>query len=279
MSWKCPNCQGFLTEPDVFVGVCPSCSKLFDKPISSGEITAGIKSEILATKKIGNEQLTTLKSLDKCEAVNLFQDLYLAFIDNKELDQEEVNVLNTLKSISNLSNEDVNYQDNILPYLYVLAVRTNQPLPVVDVQISGSGPVILKKDEKAHCVDNAVLKEIRSVSLGYEGGSRGVSFRIMKGVSYRIGSHRGHLKKEDQLVETSRGILFLTGKRLFFHPNPGNKPLSLPLGKIFSYNCFENGLEIYKDGREKGYFFVLAKKSSAEIFGICLAHLLAQTDA
>ena len=113
------------------------------------------------------------------------------------------------------------------------------------------------------------------MQLGYEGGSRGVSLRIVKGVYYRIGAHKGRMRSETQLVETSRGFLIVTNKRLFLQPYSGNPPLSIPLDKILSYGCFRNGMEVYKDGRQKGYFFAIDSASSVEILGICLGHLLA----
>jgi hypothetical protein len=136
-------------------------------------------------------------------------------------------------------------------------------------------PLIFKKGELVHYGSAAVLREDRVVSLGYQGGSQGVSIRIMKGVSYRVGTHRGHIVKENQLVQTSAGVLIITNQRLFLVPTSGNKPLSIPLDKIQFYRCSENALEVYKEGREKGYFFIM-QSGAVEIFGICLGALLQQ---
>jgi len=128
-----------------------------------------------------------------------------------------------------------------------------------------------------HFADSSVLKELKSVSLGYSGGSHGISFTIVKGIRYRVGAHRGHMVKEDRLVETSRGVLIITNQRVLLYPFPGYKPFSIPLNKILSYQCFNNGINnIYKEGREKGYFFAMSKSSSIEIFGLCLGYLLGQ---
>jgi hypothetical protein len=55
---------------------------------------------------------------------------------------------------------------------------------------------------------------------------------------------------------------------------PGNKPVSIPLTKVLSYNCYNNGIEVYKEGREKGYFFSVKDSGAVELFGICLGFLL-----
>ena len=146
----------------------------------------------------------------------------------------------------------------------------------MNLQIEGSSPVILKKGEVVHFADKAVLKEVKSVSLGYSGGSHGVSFPIGGGIRYRVGAHKGHIQREDRLLETSRGALIISNQRLFLHPSPGHKPLSIPLNKILSYQCFGNGIEVYKEGREKGYFLSIEKSGSVELFGLCMGHLLGQ---
>ena len=56
------------------------------------------------------------------------------------------------------------------------------------------------------------------------------------------------------------------------HPFPGKKSVNVPLNKVTSYNCYENGIEIWKDGREKSSFF--APNGSVEVLGLCLGHLL-----
>jgi len=235
-----------------------------------------VENGIILLKDVKEGWISFLKTLDKKEILAVFFRLYNKFIDNKELDEKEIKILEILKTSLNLTNEDVNYFDDILPYLYVNAVRTGKKLPVLSVKREDGGQIVLKKGEETYCADNAVLKEMKSVSLGYKGGSTGFSFRIAKGVNYRIGGHRGHVVKEDRFVETSRGILLLTNKRLFMSPYPGNKPLNIPLNKILSHNCFDNGIEVYKEGREKGYFLSLGKSGSVEIFGICLGHLFNQ---
>ncbi|MDP3058512.1 MAG: hypothetical protein Q8N36_03540, partial [bacterium] len=160
------------------------------------------------------------------------------------------------------------------PYIYVNSIKKEGKLPSVNLRIESGGQVILKKDEIVHFADTAVLKELKTVSLGYSGRSHGISFPIAKGIRYRVGAFRGHMLKEDRLVETSQGALLITTQRLFLHPFPGHKPVSIPLNKILSYQCFNNGIEVYKEGREKGYFFAIGKSGPVEIFGLCLGHLL-----
>jgi hypothetical protein len=75
-------------------------------------------------------------------------------------------------------------------------------------------------------------------------------------------------------VEIARGVLVLTNQRLLFVPVEGSKQINVALNKIVSYKCYENGVELYVERREKGYLLVFVKSSAVEIFGLCLGFLL-----
>jgi tetratricopeptide (TPR) repeat protein len=235
-----------------------------------------IVSEIVKNKDIAEQQIELLKKQDKESLITFYSKVYEAFETDKELDESEINTLKKIQDTFSLSNDDVNFDERVRPYIYVYSVKKEGMLPTVNLRIEGGSPVILRKDEIVHFADSAVLKEVKSVSLGYSGGSHGVSFPIGGGIRYRVGGYRGHVVKEDRLLETSRGVLIISNQRLFLHPSAGHKPLSIPLNKILSYQCFENGIEVYKEGKEKGHFFSIGKGGSVELFGLCLGHLLKQ---
>lgn len=237
---------------------------------------SNIQGEIVQNKDITEQQIELLKKQDKKSLINLYSKIYEEFESNKELDESEINTLKKIQEAFSLSNDDVDFDDRVRPYIYVYSVKKEGTLPTMNLQIEGSSPVILKKGEVVHFADNAVLKEVKSVSLGYSGGSHGVSFPIGGGIRYRVGAHKGHIQREDRLIETSRGALIISNQRLLLHPSPGHKPMSIPLNKILSYQCFGNGIEVYKEGREKGYFLSIGKAGSVELFGLCMGHLLGQ---
>jgi uncharacterized Zn finger protein (UPF0148 family) len=261
--------------------LCKECKAIQEAEIAKkkAELStelSNIQSEIVKNKDITEHQIALLKQQDKKSLINLYSKVYEEFESNKELDESEINTLKKIQDAFNLSNDDVNFDDRVRPYIYVYSVKQEGTLPTVNLRIEGGSPVILKKGEVVHFADTAVLKEVKSISLGYSGGSHGISFPIGGGIRYRVGAHRGHIQREDRLVETSRGALIISNQRLFLHPSPGHKPLSIPLNKILSYQCFGNGIEIYKEGREKGYFLSIKKSGSVELFGLCLGHLLGQ---
>lgn len=272
MAKFCKNCGKKLSIFTTFTSetLCKDCKTTFEIELSK------VEEEILATKNLTKQQLELLKKQNKQSGLKLYSKIYEQFEADKELDEVEIETLQKIQEALSLTNEDIKFDERIRPYLYVNMIRKEGKLPSVDLHIEGSGQVILKKEEIIHFADTAVLKELKRVSLGYSGGSHGISFTIAKGVRYRVGAHKGHIKKEDRFVETSRGVLIITNQRLFLHPLPGHKPVSIPLKKILSYHCFNNGIEVYKEGREKGYFFAIGKSGSVEIFGLCLGHMLGQ---
>lgn len=233
--------------------------------------------EIRTSKELGPGAEEWLKSLDRGKAKTVFNTVYDAFNIDSHLDMQEVETLRKIKGVAGLSDEEVRYDDRVLPYLFGAMIEAEGKLPVLHLQLDNLGPLLLKRNETVHFARPAKLKEMKVVQVGYVGGSQGVSLRIAKGVHYRIGSSRGHLVKDEHYVVTSAGAIIITNQRVLLHPSAGNKPVSIDLKKVLSYNCYENGLIIYKEGREKGFLFVLDKPIYNEIAGMCLGFLTANS--
>lgn len=205
----------------------------------------------------------------------VFNIVYGAFNADSHLDKQELGTLLDIQKAAGLSDEEVDYDDRIYPYIYGTMIEAEGKLPVVDQTQTGSNQVLLKRNEIVHFAQVAELKEMKVVQVGYEGGSQGISFRIAKGVRYHVGASRGHLVKDERYIVTSAGTLIITNQRVLLAPSAGNKPVSIDLKKILSYNCYEDGLIIYKSGRDKGFLFVLDKPIYNEVAGMCLGFLTA----
>ena len=93
-------------------------------------------------------------------------------------------------------------------------------LPFAETRVDG---VMLKAGEVAHVVvSGAALVEPKRLPGQWQGGSRGVSIRIAKGVSYRTGSSRGTYQQgaeiltpvdEGRFVVTNRRCVFIGSRR------------------------------------------------------------------
>ncbi len=83
-------------------------------------------------------------------------------------------------------------------------------LPVVN-----SETLKLTKSETCHFMGDAYYCKIRQGTVGYEGGNNGVSLKVMKGVSFRVGNYKGHYIK-DEIIERTNGLIYLTNKKIVF---------------------------------------------------------------
>jgi hypothetical protein len=218
-----------------------------------------------------------LKRLDKGDALKLYNQLYDKFAADKELEDREIETLLKLQTAAGLSDSEIGYSERVLPYYYASFIKNKGKVPTADLTLPEGQTLILKKDEVTHFANATILKELRSVAVGYEGRSAGGSVRVMKGAYFRLGGYKGHLLKEDRLVNISQGLLVLTNKRLLLSPAAGCKALSIPLENIFSISSFENGFEIGIGGRTKSYFFVMSS-GAVEIFSMCINHLLGRKE-
>jgi len=83
---------------------------------------------------------------------------------------------------------------------------------------SGISPIPLKAGEELiYKIYQVSLIESRSNGSSYQGGSQGVSIRIAKGLSYRVGASKGQLVKNPETMQViDQGTATFTNKRLIF---------------------------------------------------------------
>jgi len=76
----------------------------------------------------------------------------------------------------------------------------------------------------------------------YVGGWQGMSFRVMRGVYYRIGGSRGRGVRRQTLQPDDRGQLLIGNQRVLFVGN--EKDIAIPLAHITAVRSFVDGLQI-----------------------------------
>ena len=77
------------------------------------------------------------------------------------------------------------------------------------------------------------------------GLSQGVSFRVMKGVYYRVGSFKGRPITRQERVSLGTGTLYVTDRNLYF--SGSQKTMRVPYGKIVAFEQFSDGIGIMRD--------------------------------
>jgi len=248
--------------------VCEDCGKLITEKYEE------IKNETLANLDLTEEHVNYLKDkFDKDKLQNFYNEIYSKLLSEKDIKKNEIEFFLKIKNSLNLSAEDIGFDERIKPYIYVNFIKGKNELPEFKLDTFGFN-IILKNDEKVHFADTTTVKEIKIKNLGYSGGRSGVSFKILKNTAYAAGTHKGKTVNEEKLLQTSKGVLVITSKRLLLNPLPGNRPLSIPLDSILTYQGYQNGIEIYKEDTKRGFFFEIDNIGSVEIFGISLSFLL-----
>lgn len=110
---------------------------------------------------------------------------------------------------------------------------------------SGDVEIMLKPGEIIYHGVSAILKKekTRTEKIGYSGPS--VSFKICKGVRYRVGSMNVQSKKVAYIDSIDQGVLYLTNKRIaYIGPK---KNFSYTYDKIMKVEMSDVGLVIHKE--------------------------------
>lgn len=185
--------------------------------------------------------------------------------DDRATAEEEAE-LERLQTVLGISDSEVLLSKRALARLRLLTEINSGNLPKVPVQ-----NVVLQKAERAHWMEPASLLEERVVSRRYEGGSQGFSFRIAKGVSYRVGAHRGHLVADRALVPVSTGDLIITDRRVVFRGNA--KSFNLRLDKILEIGLCSDGARL-TDDRGKPRMVRFSSEDNTDIVGGVLSRAI-----
>lgn len=151
-------------------------------------------------------------------------------------------VLNSNKSLEKVVQSDI------------LQAVLNGIIPTPSITIQGSLPFMIGKDEKTLWVFREVELVEQKIKREFVGRSQGMSFRVMKGVYYRVGGFKGSPIETIQMISIGRGILVLTDKTIYY--NCPQKSLKIPFKKLISIEPYSDGVGFQKDGASSKPFFL-----------------------
>jgi hypothetical protein len=109
--------------------------------------------------------------------------------------------------------------------------------------------VLFQSGEEAHWCEPARLWEYKVVGRRYEGGSRGISFRVAKGVSLRLGASRGQMVTDSADVPVCDGNFIITNRRLIFQGE--GKSFDTKFDKIIDMTNHADGIRYSEKNRQK----------------------------
>lgn len=106
-------------------------------------------------------------------------------------------------------------------------------------------PVMLGHGECTLWVFDKVTMYQEKITREYVGGSRGMSYRICKGLTYRTGSFKGHPVERSHMDMVGVGSLVVTNKNFFFHCPTAS--VRIPYSKLVGVTPYSDGLEVHKE--------------------------------
>lgn len=139
----------------------------------------------------------------------------------------------------------------------------NGDIPEVPVAIQ------LQRGETCHFVAHATWNESRRTTETVD-YNQGVSFRIARGVYYRVGATQPQRVTSKGLTEIDRGTLYLTNRRVLFDGERRNS--TIPLSNLISFQVYADGLQLEKSTGRSHY---LLFGTEVELAAVTLGRLLA----
>lgn len=196
-------------------------------------------------------------------------DTYLSAFHATKADgiitSEEEDELKKIQEYLKIPDESIITSKEELSKLRLLNEIQNGNIP--EVQIFN---LIKQKGEKAYWSESGNILEEKVIKRGYVGSSQGVSFRIMKGVSYRIGSQKGQLVTETGILPISAGDFVITNKRIIFRGDC--KSFAIRLDKILDVQCYSDGIKLFENNKSKPRLMQFHKGGNGDIVGSILSY-------
>lgn len=196
--------------------------------------------------------------------VQVYEKAFAVAKADKVITEEEERDLEKLQRYLELPPSSIAKSQAELSRLKLLAEIKKGNLPV-----STEANLITQKGEVCYWAEPSELLEERVVRRRYEGGSRGVSVRICKGVSYRVGAQRGQLVSDTAVVPVSTGKLILTSKRVVFTGD--KKSFNSKLDKLLDVEFYSDGIK-FSPATGKPKLFRFSRVGIIDIVGAIFQH-------
>jgi hypothetical protein len=181
----------------------------------------------------------------------------LSYSENGVLTYEKENELEEFIKISGITAEEIpqKQKEKVVKILLIRDLINGEKKERTAINIQNLPFSFTKKETFIYVFFNVGLYEYKT-KTEYQAGSRGVSLRIAKGISYRIGAVRGERISNDVQEFIDYGTLAITSHNLYFHSQKNTFRVSHE--KIFGIQASKESVIISRDGnRGKPVEFVV----------------------
>jgi hypothetical protein len=198
----------------------------------------------------------------------IFSQVVQQAIADRRVTEGELKNLNHIIERLEISPEVEKWAEQQTQY-YSMIARIESGEPLITIQPVG---LVMLKNEVCYLCLPADLIEERVVSRRYSGGSHGVSVRLMKGVSYRVGQQRGQFISQTGLTIVSDGYFIVTNKRLVF--SGSRKSVSTNFDKLLDLELYSDTLKIASNSRQKPAFIKFKHDQEAELVAVIISRII-----
>ena len=185
------------------------------------------------------------------------------------LTADEEDALGAVGDALGISQADLAEDSDLYVRLEVAKLNDGR-LPVVE-----QPRLMPKKGETVHLeTTGALMKEV--AVREWRGASQGVSFRVAKGVRYRVGATRGHLVTVGtQLQVADTGILSITSTRAAYLGD--RRTLDMPYSKLMGMHLYADAIQFSLSNRQTAP--LIRVETNTDVLGALLnAAISAATD-
>ncbi len=175
-----------------------------------------------------------------------WRELVDAALDDHILSEEEEQRLKDISAAFSLTNDQLMQAGYLTKFIKAAILRDlKNGTPKTRVSLDIPLPFKLQAREvMLWAFPNTKLLE-RITKREIRGGSTGLSFRVMKGVYWRVGAFKGVPVSWEETHPTDTGLLVLTNKHLLF--SGPLKNARIPYSKLASIDPYADAIEVQRD--------------------------------
>jgi hypothetical protein len=197
-----------------------------------------------------------------------YERAYRAAAADGALSPGEEADLERLRALLGLSPDALCHSPHELARLRLLHALGEGHLPHIEVP-----GLVMRRGEVAHWSEPGALLEERVVGRRTVGGSAGVSIRVMRGVSFRVGQSRGQSIPITEVQAVSSGLLVVTSDRVTFRGD--RKSFEVRWDKLLGYDFYTDGVSIVP-ATGKPRLVRLADARGVDVIGTLMTQLAQQ---
>lgn len=221
----------------------------FTNDQTPSDIVNQITSVILSDKSF--DEIASITGENKVDIRVLqksFENVIDVFLEDNVLSNEEEERIVEFIEYFGLKQQDLDSNGSYtkIGQSKILRQVLNGEMPNVAKIEPGILPFNLTKGETIIWLFYNVKYHEDTIKRSYEGGSRGASVRVAKGVYLRGGSYRGKVVESNYLKLIGVGMMAITNKNIYYASN--QKTFKLPHQKIVGVKPYSDGIQIFKDG-------------------------------